>query len=571
MKKKYKIPLNLPLTERETLKSKLVFWGVVIVIILLGFFLRTYSLDKSPASVNFDEAALGYNAYSILKTGKDEYGNFLPLSLRSFNDYKPALYSYFSIPFIYLMGLNETSTRMVSAVAGTFSLIFLFLFLKEFIKNKKILLFLFLFISISPWRLHFSRTAFESNLSLAFFAAGAWFLYKLRIKSREDFKFYKILLPLIFFVFSAYSYHSARLAVPILFVLWALDVLLMVFKNKISINFYRFIPLIIFILLIIPVFMLDKGLVLTRFKQENIFNRYFPYSPKELVNKENPWLDLNSNPVYYFGALITGHVISYISPINLSQRVFHWVKNSPQYISGLGMYDWMSGLVFVIGIIYLFKDLKNNFKNRFIVYWIIAAAAPAAVTWNWFHPLRSLNLFPALDVVVALGFYRLFVFLKSKILLGIFGFLLLVTSIFVINNEFNFNVWENHGEYQPGGFKKGMPILKSIQDKYDKVLIDSPHAQSYIFFLFYQSFPPEIVQKYSEARPKPGVDGNLNFNFYKYEFGKFNWPSQKNNHKEIFWATGEVKENEIYETPGANLIYIPNAVDPKAIKLITKE
>lgn len=553
------------------MKNKKIFFGVVVAIVLLGFFLRTYGLDKSPASMNFDEAALGYNAYSILKTGRDEYGNFLPLSLRSFNDYKPALYSYLSIPFIYFLGLNETSTRMVSALAGTFSLIFLFLFLKEFIKDKRILLFLFLFISIAPWRLHFSRTAFESNLSSAFFVAGAWFLYKLRIKTKEDFKLSKILVPIIFFVLSAYSYHSARAAIPILLMFWALDILLIVFSKKISIKFYRFVPLLIFILLIMPVFMLNKSLVLTRFKQENIFNRYFPYSPKEIVNLNNPWMDLKSSPVYYFGALITGHVVSYISPINLSQRVFHWVKNSPQYISGLGMYDWMSGVVFVFGLFYLLKNLKNHLKNRFIIYWIVAAAAPAAITWNWFHPLRSLNLFPALDIIVALGFYQLFVLVKSKIILGVLCCFLLVSSVFIINNEFNYNVWENHGEYQPGGFKEGVPLLKSIQDKYDEVLIDSPHAQSYIFFLFYQQFPPEIIQKYANIRPKPGIEGNLNFDFYKYKFGKFDWPAQRNDHKKIFWVTSEVIENEIKETLGANLIYIPNAVDKKAIKLITKE
>lgn len=556
---------------KKILENKKIFFGIVVIIILLGLFLRIYSLNRSPASVNFDEAALGYNAYSILKTGKDEYGNFLPLSLRSFNDYKPALYSYLSIPFVYLMGLNETSTRMVSAIAGTFSLIFLFLFLKEFIKNKNILLFLFLFISISPWRLHFSRTAFESNLSSAFFVAGAWFLYKLKITTKEDFKLSKIFIPIIFFVLSAYSYHSARLAVPILLIFWALDILFPIFKNKISLRLYRFVPLLIFIVFIIPVFMLNKSLVLTRFKQENIFNHYFPFSPKEIVNLKSPWLDVKSNPVYYLGGLITGHVISYVSPINLCQRIYHWVQNSPQYISGLGMYDWMSGAVFIIGLFYLLKNIKTFFKNRFIIYWIIAAAAPAAATWNWFHPLRALNLFPALDIIVALGFYKLFVFIKSKIVWGILCCLLLVTSIFIINNEFNYNVWDNHGEYQPGGFKAGVPILKTIQNKYDEVLIDSPHAQSYIFFLFYQSFPPEIIQKYANIRPKPGIEGDLTFDFYKYKFGKFDWPSQKNDHNKIFWVTGEVKEDEIKNTPGANLIYIPNAVDKKAVKLITKD
>ena len=99
---------------------------IFAVIIIAGVFVRFWGLDKSPASLGFDEAALGYNAYSLLKTGRDEYGNFLPISLRSFNDFKPALYSYLTIPFVYFGGLNDATTRMVSATAGVVSLIFLF-------------------------------------------------------------------------------------------------------------------------------------------------------------------------------------------------------------------------------------------------------------------------------------------------------------------------------------------------------------------------------------------------------------------------------------------------------------
>ena len=51
-------------------------------------------------------------------TGKDEYGNFLPLNLKSFGDYKPALYAYLEIPFIAILGLNELSVRLPSVLAG---------------------------------------------------------------------------------------------------------------------------------------------------------------------------------------------------------------------------------------------------------------------------------------------------------------------------------------------------------------------------------------------------------------------------------------------------------------------
>ncbi len=50
---------------------------LLILILLVAAILRLYKLGVVPGSMNADEAAIGYNAYSILKTGKDEYGKKL--------------------------------------------------------------------------------------------------------------------------------------------------------------------------------------------------------------------------------------------------------------------------------------------------------------------------------------------------------------------------------------------------------------------------------------------------------------------------------------------------------------
>ncbi|MDO8610433.1 MAG: hypothetical protein Q7R95_07830, partial [bacterium] len=63
-------------------------------IILLAGFLRLYKLGEVPGSLDWDEASIGWNAYSLLKTGTDEYGKAWPVSIRSFNDYKPPMYVY---------------------------------------------------------------------------------------------------------------------------------------------------------------------------------------------------------------------------------------------------------------------------------------------------------------------------------------------------------------------------------------------------------------------------------------------------------------------------------------------
>src|SRR5690348_7849388 len=109
----------------------------IILIMLLGLFLRIYGLDKSPPSLNWDEAALGYNAFSLMHTGKDEYGKFLPLTLRSFDDYKSAIPAYLVIPFIAIFGLNEVGVRMVSVIAGVFAILLVFLITKK-ITNSRI-------------------------------------------------------------------------------------------------------------------------------------------------------------------------------------------------------------------------------------------------------------------------------------------------------------------------------------------------------------------------------------------------------------------------------------------------
>ncbi len=544
------------------------FYKILLgITFLIAVILRFAYLDKSPPSLGFDEAALGYNAYSIMKTGRDEYGNILPLSLRSFNDYKPALYAYLTIPFIKIFGLNDSAVRMCSASAGVISLWFLFLILKSFIKDKWQRLFIFFILSFEAWRLHYSRNAFEAHLSSCFFIIGIWFL----LKTREKIKYWWGVV--IFLALSAYSYHSARLAAPLLILLWIFDPIkivssknwIEVLNRKIKFSFKKLKYLGIFLILCLPIFIANNSaLLLTRFKQENVFNRYYPYAPESLVNP--------ISKVYYLFGIISGHIFAYISPINLGQRIFNWVKGSPQYIPGMSMLGWIETLVFVFGISLVIKNVLKNKKYRLLVYWLLAGIAPAAATWNWFHPLRSLNIFPTLEIIVALGFLWLIKKLKTKkFIIFPLSLVLVISIIFTINNELLYSAFENHGEYQPGGFKEGMPYLVSIQDKYQQVIIDSPHSQNFIFLFYYGGLDPNLVQKYASVRPKPGIEGNLDFNFDKYVFRAVDWPKDKVLKNTIFWSKASVTDQEVNAVPGALIRMKVNNVLYHTADIITTE
>ena len=99
---------------KEFLKK---YW-LLILIVILAFSLRVYKLGDYPVGITWDEPAVGYNAYSVLKTGKDEYGKLLPLTFKSFGDDKPGFFVYYIIPSVAIFGLTKFAIMFPSALAG---------------------------------------------------------------------------------------------------------------------------------------------------------------------------------------------------------------------------------------------------------------------------------------------------------------------------------------------------------------------------------------------------------------------------------------------------------------------
>jgi 4-amino-4-deoxy-L-arabinose transferase-like glycosyltransferase len=149
---------------------------LLFIILLLAIVLRFYSLGSIPRGFHVDEAAFGYNAYSILKTGKDEYGQRFPLVLRSFGDYKGALYSYITVPFIYLFGLNEWSVRAPSAVFGILFVLLTYLLTYQLSRSREIAVTAMGFAAISPLGILLSRVQSDPLVSVTILYLGVYCL-----------------------------------------------------------------------------------------------------------------------------------------------------------------------------------------------------------------------------------------------------------------------------------------------------------------------------------------------------------------------------------------------------------
>lgn len=101
-------------------------WLYVIVLagaLLTGIGIRFARLGEVPPGFHQDEACNGYDAYSILKTGRGQHGHFMPILAQAFNDYRPVLIDYTAVPLIAAFGLKPAVVRMAGALWGSVDLI----------------------------------------------------------------------------------------------------------------------------------------------------------------------------------------------------------------------------------------------------------------------------------------------------------------------------------------------------------------------------------------------------------------------------------------------------------------
>lgn len=140
---------------------------VLIAVLAVGILLRFYDLGKVPPGLYLDEVQYGLDAYSILKTGKDVYGHFLPLAFQS-SGYYPPFFTYFLVPFIAIFGLSDWVVRLPSAIFGIASTILIYFLSKELIRDKKSMVPLIAsaMISLLPLHIHFSRVAFLGSFGI---------------------------------------------------------------------------------------------------------------------------------------------------------------------------------------------------------------------------------------------------------------------------------------------------------------------------------------------------------------------------------------------------------------------
>jgi len=493
------------------LNKKLITYIVLALIVLIGVFLRLYQLGANPPSLDWDEVSLGYNAYSILQTGADEYGNKFPLSIRSFDDYKPALYVYLDIIPVYLFGLNEFAVRLPAAIFGFLAVVVVYFLTKEILlgweKKKQISVSLVaaFFIAISPWHLQFSRAAFEGNIGFFFFIAGLLFF----LKALRNGSFFYVSIAL--FLLSLYSYHSFRLFVPLI-----LLTLIIVFWRSI-LNFKRqaIISLIALFLFSFPIWnsFLGTGIgtsarlsMVTIFSDPTVINSSIKEINYDKNNNDYFGMALHNRRVIYTLAIAKG----YLDHFNPDFLFIHGDGGVQHHAVNMGMlYLW--DIPFILaGIYYLLK--KFNWFVFVLLISFLVSPIPAAITTGTPHPVRAIGMVLGFHIFAAVGV--IFFWEKIMLLKNLFvrvAIVLIILICFMLNVTYYLHQYYVHTPVEYGyfwqyGYKQALSYMKENEAKFKNIIMTYEYDQPYIYYLFYNKIDPLWYQKNWDYNKNGTVD-----------------------------------------------------------------
>ncbi|HZQ29622.1 MAG TPA: glycosyltransferase family 39 protein [Patescibacteria group bacterium] len=512
----------------------------LLIIVVIAAFLRFFQLGVNPPSLDWDEASLGYNAYSILQTGADEYGNKFPTAIRSFGDYKPAAYVYLDIPSVYLFGLNEFGVRFPSAFFGALTVLVVFFMVRELFGSNKLALLSSFLLAISPWHLQFSRTAFEANIGLFFFISAVFIF----LKALKNPKFF--ILSFILFALTLYSYQSFRLVAPV-FVLG-----LLIYFRK-SLWKKRKIVLISAILALVVLVPFLKSLLtdLSRFSSVTVLT---PTGTLDSSIKELQYDKSNNDRL---GELLHNRRIVYSLTV-IKGYLDHYDPNF-LFVKGDGVprhHPVDFGMLYLLELPFVLLGILNLYtkkgSSKFIVFWwFLIAPVASALTTGTPHPVRALAFLPTFQIFSALGILK---FIEQTQRFKFKTAILAVTAVvFILNIAYYLHQYYVHtprdvSESWQYGSKELFSYLSKVDKNYDKVVVTYKYDQPYIFYLFYNKIDPSWYQKHWDYKGDGTVD-RMKRVIGKYEFRNIDYNKDRNIKKALIIGTPDEipKEKAIKE------------------------
>lgn len=471
--------------------SKKIFWLAFIFILSLGTFLRFYQLGSVPGSLEWDEVSFGYNAYSVLQTGKDEYGETLPMVFRAFGEYKQPVYLYLNVVSVSLFGLTSFAVRFPSAFFGSISVIFVFLLVYELFKrfnfSKNLALLSMVFFAISPWSIQFSRGAFEANVALSFVIAAMW----LFIRGLNYKKSLYIFIATFLLALSTYTYLSQKLVAPVLFL--ALLVYGYPFLKKKRVLAFT---LVAFFVVLNAFWVIDSK---STSRGQGVL---FTTNQTEILAPSIKQLQKDREANNYVGMLLHNRRVVYLQTLGNNYLAHFnplWLfvtgdKVNRHHAPGMGLIYLFSVPLILAGMYFL---LSKTFSTSWILFVLfLLAPIPASLTFEAPHSLRSLIFLPTWQIFEAAGLLalgRVIFNLKHKALrvlfLGVCVFLFAFNFVYYLHQYFIHTNTDFQKDWQYG-YRQAIEHTATYSNTDKRIVFANSFEQPYIFYLFYVRLDP---------------------------------------------------------------------------------
>jgi 4-amino-4-deoxy-L-arabinose transferase-like glycosyltransferase len=514
---------------------------LIFIIIGLAFCLRAFSLDKYPIGFTPDEASDGYDAYSLLHTGKDQWGHPFPLVLESFGDYKPPLYAYLSTPFVATLGLTKVSIRLPNALFGTMAVYATYLLVKELKKfskrfkkkDQRLEIMASFLLAISPWHVMMSRGAFQANLTTFFMPLGIYFFLR-GLKQPK-----KLIWSMIIFGLNLFSYHSAKLVAPAIIL-----VLVYLFRKELlKLNKKDLLVpagiLAIFMVLTFSTFLRGAGV---RVKDVSLFKGALEAAAVERVTAVlsgmNPFLArLMHNKLLFVARRFISNYLLYFSP----QFFFTHGPAEATYgmIPGRGVLFWFE-LPFLAWFIYSLFKYHSEVLLKIAAAWILVAPIPAALaTGPGYAGNRAVVMLPAVQIILAIGAIGLYDKIKQQYSRKIFkklvvGYVLVMVIFFAafIEDWLVQSPKKTAQAMLSGNLEAAQWLAENIGDD-RKIIVSRKLSEPQIYIAYVNSWDPVNYQEatkewlYKENN-LAWVDQLPEYHLGNYIFKDFYWPVDKN-------------------------------------------
>lgn len=463
---------------------------LILIVIILAIFLRFVNLSNIPVGFNDDEAAFAFNAYSILKTGHDEWGRLLPFPVfESFGDWKLVGYLYPTVVSEFVFGENVFAARFPSAAIGILALLATYLLAKKLF-DKKIALLASALLAVNPWHIIASRNAFESDILILFITGAVYFF----LRGLEEKKY--ITFSLLAFIFSFYIYRSAWFFVPIF-----VSFLIYFHKNDLKRIKTHFSKILIFsVILLLPLIP-----SVTSFSgQSRFFQESFIYGVAKggIINEINEKRGACfEHTIPAFCKISYNKYLSYITTYfnnyfeNLSPQTYFTKGPARGYqsFSDRGLFYSFELPLLIAGIVMLI--IKKEKAAKILLAWILIVPLGASFTGVG-NPGRLNIILPAPQIIEAYGFFSLLKLINNKFFKNAFVFLSAI--IFIVSStrlftDMFYSYPKISGRYQRYGYQQLFGYLESQKNNYTQVAISRKNddAKQYIHYLFFEKVPPE--------------------------------------------------------------------------------